>query len=417
MENFCALKKEVIDRDLCTGCGTCIGMCPTKTLDFQNEEIIDKEKKCISCGMCMKVCPGKNFSVQEWSQRIYGEEYNPDSVFGSYQDIFNVRSCDDNIRERTASGGAVTQLLIDMLESHKVQGVVVTRAKREVPYEFEVCIATDREQILEAAQSKYMIIPVNRIIPKIKEQEDKIAFVGLPCQIQGMRKAMEQDSQLRKKIEVLISIFCGFNMEAAATDYLISKSHICKDNIEILEYRRKQGAETGFYVKGDNGQIFFVNKHGYTFLNLIFSPKRCWKCYDYSGEFADIAVGDAWDKGQGWSRVIVRTDKGMDLLKNSISKETLVSEQADVSRILTTQNKVISYKKKQIGVRKRFMKSFPEYGIAFPKQKMGVRVKGFLMYLILELFKTKAGKVLIQIIPFQLMVKFSSRLKGNEIKK
>lgn len=415
MKSFQELEKEVIACNLCTGCGTCIGICPTGTLDYERETVIDKKGKCIACGMCSRVCPGKNFSWQEWSQKVYKREYDPKNIFGMYQGIFNVHAHDSNIRHEAASGGAVTQLLIDMLEHHQIGGAVVTRSKKNIPYEFEAHIATTREEILEAAQSKYMIIPTNRILKKIKEQKEKVAFAGLPCQVQGMRKAMEADADFKKKIVVLISIFCGFNMQPAATDYLISKSGINKEAVTKLQYRKKLGKETGFYVEGSNGKSFFVNKHGYTFLNLMFSPKRCWKCYDYSGEFADIAVGDAWDKGQGWSRVIVRTDKGKDLLEQSVCGGTLLCEKADTDKILHTQNQVISYKKKQISIRKKFMKSFPEYGITFPKQNVRVRVKGFIIYVILAFFKTFPGKMAIRILPFGLMTKISNKLKGNEL--
>lgn len=417
MKSFRELKKEVIDCNLCTGCGTCMGVCPTETIDFREGMVIDGKDKCIACGMCSRVCPGRNFSWQEWAQKIYGKEYNPDDVFGIYQDIFNVHASDSAVRNGAASGGAVTQLLMDMLERCQVGGVVVTRPKRNRPYEFESHITAKREEILEAAQSKYMIIPVNRILRKIREQEEKVAFAGLPCQIQGIRKAMEADSELAGKIEVLISVFCGFNMEPAATDYLISKSGIRKEEVTSLQYRKKRGEETGFYLEGEQGQEFFVNKHGYTFLNLMFAPERCWKCYDYSGEFADIAVGDAWDKGQGWSRVIVRTQKGRNILEQSVKNGTLVCEKADIGKILHTQNHVISYKKKQIGIRKWFMRPFPEYGITFPKQNVKIKIKGFTMYVMLTFFKTSIGKMTVRMLPFRLMTRLSSKLKGNEIVK
>ncbi len=417
MKGFRELEKEVIACDLCVKCGTCIGVCPTETLEFEKETVIDKKGKCIACGMCSKVCPGRNFSWQEWSQKVYGKEYDSNDVFGMYQDVFNVHAQDSSIRHEAASGGAVTQLLIDMLERHQIGGAVVTRSKDNIPYEFETHIATTREEILEAAQSKYMIIPVNRIVKEIKQQEERIAFVGLPCQVQGMRKAIEADAELKKKVEVLISVFCGFNMEPAATDYLISKGRIRKEAVTKLQYRKKLGKGTGFYIEDSSGKSFFVNKHGYTFLNLIFSPKRCWKCYDYSGEFADIAVGDAWNKGQGWSRVIVRTNQGRELLEQSVHEGTLFCEKADIDEILRTQNQVISYKKKQIGIRKKFMRSFPEYGIAFPKQNVKIRIKGLMMYVILTFFKTPPGKIAVRILPFRLMTKLSSRLKGNELVK
>ena len=114
---------------------------------------------------------------------------------------------------------------------------------------------------MQAARSKYVIIPVNGIIREIKKENKKVAFVGLPCQIQGMRKAMENDMQLKKQVVVLLSLFCGFNMEKAATDYLMKQSGIAKQDICEFSYRHKQGEQTGFYIKGKGGEEFLSLIH------------------------------------------------------------------------------------------------------------------------------------------------------------
>ena len=181
-----------------------------------------------------------------------------------------------------------------------------------------------------------------------------------------------------------------------------------------MNYRYKNKNGTGFYIRGKKGQEFFVSKHGYTFMNLIFSPKRCWKCYDYSGEFADISVGDAWEKGQGFSRVIVRTQIGQDILE-MLKKYGSYVEPCDESAIIKTQNKVVTYKKRQIDIRKRRMKTFPDYGVEFDQCRGKVRIKGIILYMALAFFKSPVGKFALWILPFHLMVKMSERLKGREV--
>lgn len=415
MEGFEELKSKVLDRGLCTGCGTCIGICPVNTLAYMDGRIMDAKRRCIKCGMCNSVCPGREFSMDEWSSKLFQKRYDTGSLFGSYRAIYNISPKDNEIRISGASGGVVTQILIDLLESHKIKGAVAVRAKQDEPYKFEPFIAVNKEQIMAAAQSKYVILPVNQVIQEIKKSGKKVAYVGLPCQIQGMRKAMKNNAWLAGQIVVLISLFCGFNLEMEATEYLIAKSGIKKPEIEKLSYRHKKDGRTGFYIRGKNGKEFFVSKHGYTFMNLIFSPVRCWKCYDYSGEFADISVGDSWEKGQGFSRVIVRTQVGSEIIENLRNQNLADMEPCDESVIARTQKKVVTYKKRQIAVRKRRMKSFPDYGVEFNRCRGKVWVKGIVLYRVLAFFKSPLGKAVIRFLPFRLMVKMSERLKGREV--
>lgn len=415
MKGFDELKREVIDCDLCTRCGTCIGVCPVETLAYENGEVVDAGKCCVQCGKCNTVCPGKEFSMGKWSEELFQKTYYNWQLFGSYQGIYNAYAQNEEIRVNGSSGGVITQILIELLQMHIIDGAVVVVEKKHEPYKFEPFIAVNKEQIIKAAQSKYVVVPVNQVIREIEKSGKKIAYVGLPCQIQGMRKAMSSSVRLSDQVVVLISLFCGFNMEESATEYLIAKGGFKRSEVEKLSYRYKKDGQTGFYIRGKDGKEFFVSKHGYTFMNLIFSPKRCWKCYDYSGEFADISVGDAWEKNSGFSRVIVRTQTGSDILERVRNIGSIYAELCDESAIIKTQKKVVTYKKEQIVIRKKRMKYFPDYGVEFEQCRGKLRIKGIFLYGILCFFKNPVGKFTLRFLPFRFLVKISERIKGREV--
>ena len=47
-----------IDKDMCIGWGACIGVCPTQSLDFDEDGKSDcNEETCVDCGTCVATCP------------------------------------------------------------------------------------------------------------------------------------------------------------------------------------------------------------------------------------------------------------------------------------------------------------------------------------------------------------------------
>ena len=58
-----------VNSDACSGCKTCIGMCPYKAITFDEEKKIAilNEVLCRACGTCVAACPsgaldGKHFT-------------------------------------------------------------------------------------------------------------------------------------------------------------------------------------------------------------------------------------------------------------------------------------------------------------------------------------------------------------------
>ena len=47
-----------VDKELCIGCGACVGVCPTEslTLDEEGKSVVNEET-CVDCGACIATCP------------------------------------------------------------------------------------------------------------------------------------------------------------------------------------------------------------------------------------------------------------------------------------------------------------------------------------------------------------------------
>jgi ferredoxin len=46
-----------VDRDRCTGCGTCVEACPTTAIEMQDGFAHILLERCTGCGSCVEVCP------------------------------------------------------------------------------------------------------------------------------------------------------------------------------------------------------------------------------------------------------------------------------------------------------------------------------------------------------------------------
>lgn len=413
MNGWYNLKNDIMDKDLCCLCGTCIGVCPQNTLGYVNGSIENVKNACINCGLCVSVCPGGGFDYPKMNENIFSisvDHLNRD--FGFYRSIIKGCSNDFNIRQHASSGGIATEIAKYMLQNNIVDYVIGVSGNGGV---FQSTVLNSEEQLGSIMQSKYIFLPLNEVISFVMKHEGKYLYTGLPCEIQGMRKAAEKNNILRKRIYLYVGIFCGFNMEKDATDFLIKKSKIAEHKIQNIEYRGSKDGKTGFKITSAEKE-FFISKHGYTVLNAFYSRPRCWKCYDLTAEFADVSLGDAWENGHGWSRIIIRSEKAERLVNNMIDANCITWEPSSEDDIYRSQKKLISYKKETFGIRSEKMLDFPQNHIEYSKETGLRKLKGLLFFYFLKFGQTKLARTMLNLIPIKLLEKMSEMARGDTLK-
>lgn len=349
---------KIIPDSLCTRCGTCEGVCPEGIIseDIDGFPFGSDKEKCTGCGLCKKVCPGKHidFPVCRVKDDCF---HHP--LLGYYRSVKSAICSDRDNAIGSASGGAVTSLLKYLFESRAIDAVFTVRMNQEYPFNAYPFLAKRVDELEEGRQSKYQPVMVNRLLRDVGEY-NKIAVVGLPCHIHGIRKAEEEIPELKKKIFLHIGLFCGFNMERDATEFLIRKMGMQKFPVKKIQYRAGKWPG-GFLVEDSRGRRRFARKEDYSLLNYLYLPQRCSTCPDYSAEMSDISFGDAWYKkgGEGWNAVIARNERAESLLVCA----HLTVEDADADMILDSHKFVIDFKKR--GALKRILLSgetYPEFG-------------------------------------------------------
>jgi len=62
------MPKPIVDVKKCTGCKTCIDICPMQVFEFDNEKkksTVKKPNDCIGCKACEVQCPQGAIKVQD----------------------------------------------------------------------------------------------------------------------------------------------------------------------------------------------------------------------------------------------------------------------------------------------------------------------------------------------------------------
>ena len=333
---FEELKNTVIDRGLCTVCGTCIGICPAKCLDWEFE---DEEPepvlvgKCTSCGLCIKACPGADIPLPELEKFCFGKtrDNRPDD-YGVFTFSGRGYALDDEVHKAGSGGGLGTALLVYGLEKGLIDCALVAGYSQEKPWRTEAKIATTREELIESAQSKYAAVGVNAVLGEaVKRGYKNIAILGCPCHIEAIRKMEYQKlaPNITKRIKILIGLICGTQFHFEGTRHIITELAHVEDleRVTRLHYRgRGKGDEwrSKFAIELDNGEMKQMPRSEALAKRLsYFSRERCDMCADWSAELADVVLADYWGPHGAmtdeytYSSILLRTPRGAEWLKGA----------------------------------------------------------------------------------------------------
>ena len=373
---------QVAKDGLCTGCGTCVALCPNEaiklTIDGKKGIYVPElnEEKCNNCGICYKVCPGHGVDSKQLNLEIFGKEPE-DVLIGNYLNCYIGHSTDYNIRYNSSSGGLVTQLLIFALEEGIIDGALVTRMVKDKPLEPEPFIARTKQEIIEASKSKYCPVPVNVALKEILESEegDRFAVVGLPCHIQGIRKAEQVNKKLKEKVILHLGLFCcSYGANFLATEYALQRINIRKESVTRIDYREGDFPPGTMSIKLENGAIKTISHTefwhaAFTPFATWFGPIRCMLCSDQTCELADISIGSEWfpylaQDNINQSLVLVRSELAENNLQNCKRQKKIELIKIYKEDLLKGMD---NYKKNHLKARMSFFKLFgktiPAYNI------------------------------------------------------
>ncbi len=140
----------------------------------------------------------------------------------------------------------------------------------------------------------------------------KVAYVGLPCQLQALRKLQffseELGSEWAKNVELTIGLFCRENWAYTCFRAMVEDDFGVKLS-EVEKFDIKKGKIIG--ISGGETIVSIPLPESKPFVRI-----GCQVCLDFSAELCDLSVGAVGTPAKT-STVIVRTSKGMQLLKEA----------------------------------------------------------------------------------------------------
>lgn len=372
---------KVVKSNLYTGCSTCVSLCGKSAIKMKlnsekhlYEPIIDSSL-CNNCGICLKVCPGNGVDFNLLNDILFHTKPK-NHLIGNYINVYTGRSSDYNTRFHSSSGGLVTQLLSFMLKNKIVDGVVVIKNDKNMLEPYPI-LTNDINEVYEAKGSKYCPVPVNNILKEIINRNGKFVVVGLPCHIQGIRKAMQTNKNLSNKI-ICFGLICNHAPNSDATKFLLEKFNIKIDEVKKISWRGN-GWPGGVIINMIDGKENFIpSSTAWKILNRSeFWSLRCTICTDTLCELADISFGDAWlpryvsaDK-IGTNIIVTRTEIGDDILSLASNNKEIELEKSSPNDLINSQKGSLYFKKNCYKSKEFILKFFkldlPTYDQILPK--------------------------------------------------
>jgi coenzyme F420 hydrogenase subunit beta len=358
-----------IDPRTCTRCGVCVSICPIGVL-AADEEGVHLRGECLRCGLCYRFCPGRQLDLYSLSEEYLGSSPD-DSLLGTYRGLYVARANSEEIRERAASGGVVTALLIHLLNESRIEGALGVTMDRDQPWKCRAALLRSPDEVLQAAQSKYSLVSLGALLRSARGGGGPLALVGLPCHVHGLRR-LQRLGSYRESFPLVIGLFCGFNLQPAATKYLIHKVGFHTRHVDQLQYRGGPWPG-GLLIRTDDGRQGFVPKGSYSYVNLLYPLRRCLVCPDLTNELADLSVGDTWlrEYTGGWSTVICRGPQAEDLLNEAVQAGVLTSHRITREQLMSSHAHLFAYKKEGYFVRRKWLRVPLDYRV--PEQSVGTR--------------------------------------------
>ena len=325
-------KKYVCSKNKCTGCSACLNICPVNAIKFvENKEgflypEIDLDK-CIHCDKCRNTCIA----------------LHPKITSSKIEECHAIKAISDEVRKISSSGGVFQYLATKILEE---KGVVYGAELKN--FKVEHIRITDTKDLIKIKGSKYAQSNLKNVFQQVqKDLKDnkKVLFSGTPCQIQGLKKYLNQDYE---KLYTVSVICHGVINDKLMKKRILEFEKQYDTKMKSLKYRSKINGWDKSTIEFDSKRIrksyaFTEDSLMNLYINNFILRESCYACpaKGLENNIADIILGDYWGiyhvhremfDNLGVSAIIIKTPKGKNLYDKV--KNQFIEKETDIQNIV-----------------------------------------------------------------------------------
>ncbi|MDK3074562.1 Coenzyme F420 hydrogenase/dehydrogenase, beta subunit C-terminal domain [Sedimentitalea sp. JM2-8] len=287
-----------------------------------------------------RICPGLGQAVESGTR-------TDDVLWGPYLSLQTGFSTGTELRHAASSGGALSAVLVHLLQAKAIDAVIQTAASSQVPVANATVISTSVEDVTRAAGSRYApSTPLAELADQLNDHR-RFAFVGKPCDVAALRALAKEDPRVNDRFPVVLSFFCaGVPSQTGAEEILTG---LGTDMAATTSFRYRgngwPGRATARLKDGSERSMTYAESWGGILSKHV--QLRCKICADGTGTAADLVFADAWhsdEKGyplfeehDGISLIVARTDRGSAILADAVATGHLETQPFDPSELAAIQ--------------------------------------------------------------------------------
>ncbi len=359
--------KDLVNEQLCTGCGVCIS---EKSIEGQmkwNENgFLFPDISYGDVERALRVCPfnpipEKIVEDEDALAEIFlNDSPHSDDHIGHFENTYIGYS--EKYRNTSSSGGIATFIFDKLLRGKKVSHIFVVK---EVDGSYEYSLFSDIDDLISISKTRYIPVTMEKLFKQIDEIEGSVAVCGVACFIKAIRLKQYYNPEFKKKISFLVGIICGGWKSKFFTDFLAQAANINGD-YHNQEYRIKNihslssDYSFGAYDKVDNFHSVQMFTLGDMWGTGLFKSKACEFCTDVTTELADISLGDAWldeyrKEGLGNNIIITRSKLADDIIANALAVGEINVKKVHKNKIIASQSPSFYHRQNAIYFRANFI--------------------------------------------------------------
>jgi coenzyme F420 hydrogenase subunit beta len=312
---------------------------------------------CKDCVLCLDVCPAvhTHFGLQASSaeSRAEARPAGGDGFtkeWGQILEIWEGHASDEEIRFKGSSGGVLTALALYCVERAGMHGVLHTGQDPADPLRNRTRLSRTRSELLAASGSRYSPASVCNGLDLVEAALAPCAIIGKPAEIAAVRNAAGLRPELNRNVGLIMSFFCAESPSTRGTVELLE--HLDVDPASLNDLRYRGYGWPGHFAPTCTGATEPCRKMTYRESWGFLQAYRPWSARlwpDGSGELADISCGDPWyeppdGKNPGFSLVVVRTERGREIINAAIAEGYVVLQPAERWKLLKSQSALLEKK-------------------------------------------------------------------------